>query len=482
MRSARLVCLGAAVLCVFLGLQPSGSPARADSATVTPPPAQLLTSFAAIAHAAGVFQTVDRSTGLEVTYQTVYGRLPDGYAKYSPQSILGRASVYYPGAAVVGVGSLLCAAGAPVCTLPPYPLTAEASANTPDAAVNTPLPTGGAGAPVGLGAGNADAHADAATGVRTNAVVNSYDTPQGTGSVVHVGAVRAHTSEAVTLDPKTQLPVLAAHAEASIGGVDILQGLIHIDNVFTTSTATDNGSGKRTRADDFQVSGVTANGMPATIGAHGVTVNGSSNGNRDAAAANQTLQGALSGLGFTVHTIGHSTNALLDKQCTAGEVDGIEIRGVEKVTIPPNLPGSAENALGQFSDTYFMDVVIGGACTVAFASAASASAPPPAGGPAPPNASSFTPPSASTPVTPFAEGVTNPVTPVGAPEALQTSGPATTPGRHTGLPKSIAAREPTLGRDASHSVRWLYIAFCLVFVGLLLGLLPFTPARLPSGR
>src|SRR5258708_32793049 len=100
-----------------------------------------------------------------------------------------RASVYYPGAAIVGLGSLLClVSGIPpepfasalalgFCHLPKYPLYVQADGGTPDAAVVSPAPAGGSGSPAWIGAGNADPHADLVKGASTNAAIGSYDTP-----------------------------------------------------------------------------------------------------------------------------------------------------------------------------------------------------------------------------------------------------------------------------------------------------------------
>ena len=484
--TARRLCLAGGVLLALVGLGLTMVPARADTSA---PPSTQFSAFAGTADAAGIMQTSDGQRPIEPTYQTFYGRAADGLSQYSAETFNARASIYYPGAAVIGLCTLALEAGAPVCPLPKYPLVATADGNTPDASVNSPAPSGGAGLPLGFGAGNADAHADQIKGVSTNAVTTNYDTPQGSGSVVHVGSVQSHTKQDVEVDPKTQASVLVDHAEASVSGIDILAGLIHIDSVFATSTTSDTGvAGGHKKVEDFQIHGVTAGGMPATIGANGVSVNGSGQGKPLIDTANQTVKGALGSSGITVRTIGVTKNSILDPRfCQGGEVDGLEITGNVPVSVPSNLPPSIEPTVGQLANTYYVDIVLGAVCTDGFAAAATAAPPAP----------TVTPPS----VTPPVSGSTNTAAP-----SVSSTGPAFTssapivPGTSGGLglpitstraplreaapPRRISQTglEASFGKGVAHGMDLLYLAFTLLFIGLLLGLRPLTPARLPSGR
>ena len=113
-RTARRLCFGAGVLCAVLA-GATTLPAHADSSSSSgaDPTAGRPGNFAGVASAAGVFQTVDRVHGaLTPAAQTVFGRLPDGFSQYSPEVLTARSSVYWPGAGIAGLGTLLCTAGA----------------------------------------------------------------------------------------------------------------------------------------------------------------------------------------------------------------------------------------------------------------------------------------------------------------------------------------------------------------------------------
>lgn len=487
----RRACLAAGSALALLGLGLSFVPAQAEAAAgsgsgpSTPAPSAEFATFSGIADAAGVFATADGQKGsIEPTYQTFYGRLADGLSEYSTNTLYARASLYYPGAAVVGLGTLLCTLGpnSPFCSLPPYPLYTQADSNTPDGSVNTPAPSGGAGAPVGIGAGNADAHVDAVKGVSTNSVLSNYDTPQGSGSVVHVGSIEAHTKQFV--DKKGHLVVQAL---ARVSGIDILQGLIHINGVYAASTSTTNGIDKPTKVQDFQVQGVTVNGIPATIGSSGITIAGATSGHPALVALNNDLQAALAKSGFTVRTIGPTKNSLLDpKLCSGGEVDGLQVAGYVPVNVPPNLPTAVEQQLGQLSNVYYMNMVFGGACSDAYAVVAPPTSdngiilgPPPTvvGGSSSAAASSAdTSPTSGAVVSP-SDGS------AGSSSPALVSGTTAAPGRQqVALPaRRTGLRAELLGRDVSHGLKLLYLALTLLFLGLVLGLRPFLPARLPRG-
>ena len=499
----RVFLVGGALVGVFalLSIGLNVVPAFADdtSGGSTSGPAADFSTWNGIADTAGVFATADTVQGsVAPTFQTLYGRLPDGLSIYSQNNMSARASVYYPGAAIVGLGPLLClVAGIPpapfstvlatgFCHLPKYPLYVQADSGNPDAAVVSPAPAGGAGSPAGIGAGNADAHADLVKGVSTNGVIASYDTPQGTGSVVHVGSIESHTKQYV--DAKGNLIV---QAFSRLSGIDILQGLIHIDGIYTTSTSTTDGTAKAKKTQDFQIHGVTASGMPATIGANGVTINGTGQGKPLIDAANAALQSALSKSGFSVRSIGVTKNSLLNpKLCSGGEVDGLQVSGSVTLNLPPNLPQIIQQGValgplqinpGELANTYFMNMVLGGACTDAYAIAGS-----PSSDNGPPVSLSGNPlgPTSSGPAAvpaPFApsEGLSSPGGPLSssliASPVRSRSSRVTT---RTRRPATLAAE--VLGRNVSHGLRLLYLAFTLLFLGLVLGLRPFTPARLSS--
>jgi hypothetical protein len=84
-----------------------------------------------------------------------------------------------------------------------------------------------------------------------------------TGGQIQVGSIHGHG--------KTQLTDTAATATgtSSLTGIDILGGLIHIDKVSSTATATSDGN-KAKGSGSTIVAGVTVAGTPATIDNNGV--------------------------------------------------------------------------------------------------------------------------------------------------------------------------------------------------------------------
>ena len=490
-RALRRLCFVGAGFFAVSSLAATGGPAHADTA---PPPGSNFATFGGVADAAGVFQEADKTVGFLPTFHTLYGRLPDGESRYGSQLANARASVYFPGEAVIGYSSLLCVADlgsnfkVPPSVdsqiqdifchhLPAYPLVASADLSHPDASVNTPAPSGGAGAPVGIGAANAVAHAGL-DGTHTDAVIANYDTPQGTGSVVHVGSLEAKTAQVI--DAKG---LLHDDASATLAGIDILGGLIHIDGISALSSSVADGSKPSVKAQNFHINGVTVNGIPATIGSDGISVNGSGTGKALIDTANSALQSALKAANITVRLLGPTKASLLDRACTGGDVDGVEILGNVNVTVPPNLGATIENLAGQLDGTYFVHVVLGAACTDASAfllPPGSLSTPGDTGG----NGGVSTPP---------------PSTDSGSGTALASSGtfaPSQSPAsgglglsRQLASGPSIVRRRPvrrsTVGglesELASHrvtrGVTALYLAFTLLAAGLCLGLLRRVPDR-----
>jgi hypothetical protein len=489
-RALRRLCFAGAAFFAVSSLAATGAPAHADTA---PPPGSNFATFGAVADAAGVFQEADKTVGFLPTFHTIYGRLPDGQSRYASQLASARASVYFPGEAVIGLSPLLCTAdlgsifGLPpsndkqvqavICHLPPYPLFAQADLSHPDAAVNSPAPSGGAGSPVGIGAANAVAHAGL-DGTRTDAVIANYDTPQGTGAVVHVGSLEAKTGQFI--DAKG---LLHDEASATLSGIDILGGLIHIDGISALSSSVADGSKPTVKAQNFHVNGVTVNGIPATIGSDGISVNGSGSGKPLIDTANSLLQSALKSAGLTVRVLGPTKTSLLDRACTGGDIDGVEILGNVTVTVPPNLGATIENLAGQVDGTYFMHVVLGAACTDASAfllPPGSLSTPADTGG----TGGVSAPPLSSASGSGSALGSTGTF----APSQSPASGGLGLPRQVASGPASVAARparRSTLGglesELASHrvtrGVTALYLAFTLLAAGLCLGLLRRVPDR-----
>lgn len=465
-------CFAAAASVVAWSLLAPGSGAQ----TAGGPPAGSV--FAAVASASGILQHTDARMGLSATSEPVYGSVPDVSATYASGAGRARASTYYPGATVLGLGGLISTAGGPG-GLPGYPFTAVAEDQHPDSAIPAPAPIGGAGQPASAESGTAVAHVDA-SGTRADAVASSFNAP-GTAttgghaapvSVVHVGSVQAHSRQNFDAAGK-----LVSHADALVSDINIAGGL-HIGSVVTSSTTTVGAGGTPTRNDQVTVTGAAFMGTPVSIGANGVSVVGSGQGKAALDLANATLGQSLSAAGVRVHVVGVSQPpaALNPRGCSKGEADGLQISAqVDAAGVP---------AAG---NVYYTDILLGAACTTAtfMAPADVASAAPVAAGdggtaapgasppasPASPVAVPDTPGAAAAPAVSPTPGS---ATPGAAP--LRGSAPAPRSSARRVLPGDLAAA------TLANRLRALYLAIGLIAVGLVLGAKGLVPSRLPGAR
>ena len=428
--------------------------------------------FAAVASASGVLQHTDARMGLSATSEPVYGSVPDVSATFASGAGHARASTYYPGATVLGLGGLISTAGGPG-GLPGYPFTAIADDQHPDSSIPAPAPLGGAGQPASAESGTAVAHVDA-TGTTADAVASAFTAPgtAGTGghaatdSVVHVGSVQAHSRQRFDAAGK-----LVSHADALVSDITIAGG-VHIGSVATTSTTTVGAGGTPVPSDMVTVTGATFMGNPVSIGANGVSVVGPGQGKAALDLANATLEQALSAAGVRIHVVGvsHPPAALNPRGCSKGEADGLEISA--------QVDASGVPAAG---NVYYTDILLGAACTTAayMGQAEDASAPPVAtgdGGTSAPGGAQTVAPVAA-PDAPIA------VVPPSAPVPAAAAG---TPARTT-APKARRAAGRAVPVDLTSAtvarrLRALYLAIGLIALGLVLGTKSLVPSRLPGIR
>jgi hypothetical protein len=492
-RGRRAAAAGAALAALVFGALSATGSALADSAPADPTLGRP-SVFAGLAAASGVFQNTDRNNGLSAVVEPVHSSFPDAMSVFGSDTFTARGSVYYPGATVAGLGSLICVAGGP-CNLPPYPLDAIADATHPTVSVQLPGPLGGAAAPIGLQSGKADARVGI-TGVASNALVAGYgatgaaaagagplaafarqaasllhtpgQTALATNPVVQVGSLEAHTSQSFQ-----HTSTLVTHAESRVSGIDILGGMIHIDGIFATSTFENDGQGVHRHQDDVTVSGVSVAGQPARIDANGITITGAAVGKPVLDALNASLASALAAAGIQLHVLGRTTgrSSLFPRRCSAGEVDGLQIY------LPVNL-----NSVPLEGDVYHTEIVLGGACTDATASADRVGAA---------AADSGAGASASTPAV-SGSGESGPAglaagsVPSNSGDLTTGSGPAAVPAAAASRNRSTARRAGLLEGDlrgslVGHRIELLYLSFTLAFLAICLGVRPFLPARLPGG-
>jgi hypothetical protein len=433
-------------------------------------------AFAGLASAAAVQQQLDTTHGLEAIPQAVYSRLPDGLSRFSSVGSTARASVFYPGGLVANLPTLVCEAGGPCSGTPTYPYIAQANDGKPDGAVTATTPVGDIGAPLGFGAGTASAHVTA-DGVKSDASITGFDLGGAAagGLLVHVATIESHTSQ--TFQNTTTLVV---HAESRLSGIDLLGGVIHIGSIFTTSTSTGDGQKIKTHADDVTVHDVTVAGVPASIGANGITL-GPTNTGPLLGSVNALLDQTLSTLGASVRLLGKTPadQGMFDPAyCSDGEVTGLLLHAhFDLSNVPPSLFPSIPGLGRLFGpDDYFTNIILGGSCASASASpdrntGDNGSLGPPVAAAAGTTGGSGA--AAGTAGTPAVAG-----TP-GVPTLANQPSSAAAPSRGKGRPAPTNLLEDAL---VANRVELLYLAFTLLFLGVFLGMRPLVPARFgPTG-
>jgi flagellar basal body rod protein FlgC len=515
LRWVRRSCLGGAALFGMVALL-GPTVAGADSTSGSSRP----DVFAGVAAATAIHQEANGQAGIGPTSQPFYGSFPDGLSQFSASGTLARASTYWPGATVNGLGGLLCVAGfTPGCGLPPFPLSAQTSGSPPDVRTAPSQNLGGGGAPASLTALSAAAHADPNL-VSTDAVDGGYTLgtggggassaqagqslaaaslgfrrqvaaitgsreaaaavkPQASdGTVAQVASSESHTKQSFApSDPST----LVVHAETQLSGVDLLGGMIHVDTIQATSDYQANEHGTDKHVDHVTVHGVTAGGQPASIDQNGVTVGGSTQGGPILDAINSALQTALQTSGSQVHLVGDTANPpqpIGGTGCGKAEADGLLVHLQADASQVPT------------GDLYFTDLTLGSACTAATTSAQLASdlGGVGAGGGGTDLGTATGPTAASTGSADQGAALSSSAGVPGTPGSPATPGSLATssPGRRGAhaTPRSGSGFFGEIVDQAlvAHRLDAVYLAFTLAFAGLFLGSRLLIPARLPRGR
>ena len=504
-RWGRRLCLGGAAA---LGASALLGPALARADDLAGRPA----IYAALAGAAGIHQEANSRGNIGPTSEPVYGSIPDGLAVLSSGELKARASTFYPGGTVAGLGGFLasqaCGAGfVPACMpVPAYPLSVQTTGSPPDAHADTGQSLGGGGAPVSLVALRADAHADPSN-VSTDAADAGYDFAGATTSSVAAASVGFRRQAASILAGpaaaaavhQTAADGSATHADsilastrqgfrgastvvtdsnAVLQGVRLLGDVVHIDSIVAASHSETDGRGADKHNDQVTLSGVTVAGQPATIDQNGITIGGSQSGSAPLDALNTTLHQALDAAGAQVRLIGVTANPPhpVAPGCGKTEAEGVLLHLQADVSPVP------------FGDVYYADLVLGGACSTASAGAdrlggtsadlgvgGAGAALAPAGG-------AGTSPSGSGSLTGAAPGLESGAL-AASPSGAGAAGAASLlPGTGTGSFSGGDLESELRSKLVAHRIDLLYLAFCLAFVGLALGLRPTLPARFPRAR
>jgi hypothetical protein len=344
------LCFVAAGLLGVVGL---AAPRVAAQDTFTGRPA----IFSGVAAASGIHETFDRTSGLAVVGEPVWGNLADGSSTFAADDVYGRASVIYPGRAVTKGPGLVCGQlpASPVqqaiCDFS-FPLSVEAG-NQPDVVVNVPQPLGTPGSPARANAVFAKAHADR-TYVSTDAAVGGFSS-----AGVLVESVAAHTRQA--FDDKKNPGLLTATAISELKGIDLLAGMLHINSIVTTSIHKVDGQKVKSHKDSVVVGGVTVAGQPAEINQDGVVVTGSGQGRPALNALNSALQQALAAAKTKINLVGVTPASAHgnDQPCGQGSAGGVQFYTERDLSQVPQQGG-----------VFFANITLGQACTDAVASAA----------------------------------------------------------------------------------------------------------------
>jgi len=159
----------------------------------------------------------------------------------------------------------------------------RADASTADAATDGSVTLGKPTDPVSADAVGASAHADI-TGSRTSAQLSDLrvlglpgvsltsilpiDELKTDPTVLWVEGAISRTDQKIDAQG-----VLVVTAQSKLSGVSVVGGLVKIGSIVSTSTATDDGHGKRTAGADVEVTGVTVAGFPAQITEDGLVIN-----------------------------------------------------------------------------------------------------------------------------------------------------------------------------------------------------------------
>jgi hypothetical protein len=426
----------------------------------------------ASATAVGVmFNTVPQ----QVVPEIVNVAFPDSDTQFDASIAKARASTLYPGLLVTQGANLTCQFScAPV---PPYPLTAYADGQAPDAKIATgqSVPVG----PGGLEAGTAVAHVGD-DGTTARAVNGRFDLSGSATSAAAALALRKqitaivkgpvaaasikpsaddasliHVDSAVSETANTfKGGTLVVTATSTLKGVHLLGGNIDIESIVSTATSTSDGQSAKVNR-SLTIGGVTVAGQPAHLDDKGLAIGPSgSQGGDGFDALNNALKTALGAAGIDIHALtgsqavqGSSGSASIEGVLVSGKSDGVAGNGaiagvllgkagVENSAAPFDALGADAGDLGDVGGITGDAGAItdtGGLGDVSLPSVSGATA-------ALPSASS------------------------GGGAATHRQGASTAPDSQTANARAVAFVDPAAGR--LHS---LYLALALAAVGLALG-------------
>ena len=470
--------------------------------------------FSGGAAAAALHEEENGQAGFAV-YEPFYGSFAEGATKYTNDGQMARASTFYPGPTVANLGGLLSQLPFQTPPVPPYPLSVqtEGPPQPTDVSQQSSTNLGGSGQPTSVNAASADASADPATGVATDAVDGAFSAPGESPSaaagapassasvsspslpagpaptsspggrlaaassaffrqaslILHhqVGASAAASSAVVAVKSMTASTAqhfsgstLVSDARTELSGVSLLGGMIDIASIQTESHAKTDGAGVHTHTDDVTVSGVTVAGQPATIGSKGVTVTGQGTGSALLDSLNAALQQALAAADADVTLIGATAKPPqpLVGECTGDQADGVFVHTSANAQAAPLV-----------GDIYNGDYTLGSSCASVSAASPGSSLPATPAGLLP--GSSISPASGAAPDTGTAALPTDSGS-LGGSSAVPGGGEAA-PGSAaagTGGSRSTSRQLATTTGFVSRRFSTLYLSVVLALAAVLVGL------------
>lgn len=359
LRPARLVLhLGAAGLLAVSGVVLTGTPGSAAD-TARPD------SFGGETAASALHYVADRKPQPTPVTDAFHAEVP--YATTSFDSSGGAsatAASIYPGGGPLGVPALLCQFDANLCKVisqaPRYPFIATADYPTKkdDSADAAPKDAVIKQPPLSVEPSITTAHADLDR-------VEARSTAGGSGidGVLSTGSSSTLSKQA--FDGST----LVLTSEATVNGIDLGGGSLHIDQVRSVATSRIDEGRLSTSTAVTTVSGATAGGQAVTIDSDGIHVAG----NGDDGAARDGVNAALAALdasGLKVRMLEPTRKAATGQgSATAG---GLLITFANAIALPvpvpqppPPLPGVPVSPNG----TYTGSVTLAGAGVTGFAAA-----------------------------------------------------------------------------------------------------------------
>ncbi|MCU1587104.1 MAG: hypothetical protein JWN31_597 [Frankiales bacterium] len=333
-----------------------GSPGHADNA---PRP----DSFGGDATASSFHYVIDRTPQPTPVTDAFHVEMPYATTSFdSSGTASATSSAFYPGAGPLGVPALLCQFAAQLCgppfpAVPRYPLIASASYPTHqnDQADLSPGPQ--LIGPFAISPNVIVAHAD-------------QDRLEAMSELGGLGLTGQITADSATTHSKQSFEggVLVVVSQATVTGLDLGGGLLHINALHSIATARVDGGSTTTSSATTTITGATAGGQPVTIDSTGVHLAGNGDGSALAKVNDALAALASQGIGVrllssTKDVAGHTADAVAGGLLLSFSHD-LNLPTVP-VTLPPSLPG-----IPGYNGTYFGSVTVGGAGVRAFATPA----------------------------------------------------------------------------------------------------------------